>query len=101
MRFISPVPARSDRRTHRSRDSLGTAALGHVDHGIHRRGQLIDITEICEIALRGATQRLRRDAVEQDEAEIAVRPARRLAGVELLPAEMKNRFGLLSRNFPL
>src|SRR6202035_5939306 len=97
----SPVPARSDRRTHRGRDSFGAVAFAHVDHGYHRRGQLIDIADIGEIALRGATQRLRRDAVEQDEAEIAVRPARRLAGVELLPAEMKNGLGLLSRNFPL
>src|SRR5205085_11724865 len=83
------------------RDLLGAVPLGHVNNGLHWRGQLVDVTDIGEVALRYAAKRLGRHAIEQDQTEIAVWPARRLAGVEFFPAKMKNRIGPLSRHFPL
>src|SRR3984893_3626674 len=102
--FGKPVPSFPDHalphRPHRRRELLGAIAFVHVDDGLHRRDQLVDVAHLGEIALRGAAERFRGDAVEQDDAEIAVRPARRLGRIELFPAKMKNRVGLLARHFP-
>src|SRR5256885_6653474 len=54
------------------RDLLGAVALGHVDNGLHWRGQLVDITDIGEVTLRYPAKRLGRHAIEQDQTEIAV-----------------------------
>src|SRR5690349_24784631 len=89
------------RRPHRRGELLGAVALVHVDDSVHRRGELVDVADIGEIALCRAAERLRRDAIEQDQAEIAVGPARRLRGVELLPAEMKRGVGPLARDLPM
>src|SRR5215212_3830012 len=83
------------------RDLLGAVPLGHVDNSLHWRGQLVDVTHIGEVTLRYPAKRLGRDAIEQDQTEVAVWPARRLAGVEFFPAKMKNRIRPLSRHFPL
>src|SRR5690606_39838305 len=42
-----------------------------------------------------------RRSSDLDQAEVAVGPPRRLAGVELLPAEMEDRVGILARDFPI
>src|SRR5437773_8818401 len=88
-------------RPHRCGNLLRPVALIHVDDGFHRRGEFVDVTHFGEIALRGAAHRFRRYAVEQDEAEITVFPPRGRAGVELLPAKMKDRIRLLARDFPV
>ena len=80
----------------RRRQLLGAVALGHVDDGFHRRGEFIDVADIGEEPLGGTAQRFRRDAVEQNQAEIAVGAAGRLAGVELLPAKIENGVGFVS-----
>ena len=80
---------------------FGSVSLRQVDDGLHRSGEFVDVTHFGEISLRYAAERLRCDAIEQDEAEIAVRPARRLAGVEFLPAKVEDRVGLFARDFPL
>src|SRR5437868_13316062 len=87
--------------SHRRGKLFGAVALGHVDHCYHRRGEFVDIADVGEVALGGAAHRLRRDAVEQDEAEITVFPPRCRAGVELLPAKMKNLVRLLAGDFPV
>src|SRR5712671_1339021 len=93
--------ARLSHRPDRGRELFGAVAFGHVDDGDHGGGEFVDVADIGEIALGGTAQRFRRDAIEQDQAEIAVLPPRRRAGVELLPAEMENRIRLLARYFPV
>ena len=93
--------SRLARRAHRRGDLLGAVALVHVDDGLHRRRELVDVADVGEVALGGSAERFRRDAVEQDQAEIAVGAARRLRGVELLPAEMKPVVGLLAGDLPM
>src|SRR6267142_4584647 len=77
-------------RLQRRRQLPGSVSLGQVDHGVHRSGEFVDVTDIGEIPLRGAAEGLRRHAIKQDEAEIAVFPAGRGTGVELLPANMED-----------
>ena len=86
---------------HRRGKLSGAVALVHVDDGFHRRDELVDVADVGEVALGGAAQRLRRDAVEQDQAEITVLAPRRLRGVELLPTEMEDRLGLLAGDLPM
>lgn len=50
-----------------------------------------DIADIGEVTLRRAAQRLRRNAIQKNDAEFAVRPAGRRTGVEFFPPEMKHR----------
>src|SRR5206468_6417477 len=59
---------RSSDLLRRRRQLFGAIALRHVDHGLHRRGEFVDIAHLREIALRDAAERFRRDAVKQDEA---------------------------------
>src|SRR5882672_4208881 len=74
--------ARLSHRPDRGRELFGAVAFGHVDDGDHGGGEFVDVADIGEIALGGTAQRFRRDAIEQDQAEIAVLPPRRRAGVE-------------------
>src|ERR1700761_9250223 len=66
----------------RRRDLLGAVTLRHVDDRLHRSGQLVHITDIGEVTLRGTSQRLGRYAIEQDETEVTVGPPGRRAGIE-------------------
>src|SRR5450631_2866742 len=85
----------------RSRKLFGAVALGHVDDSLHRRNQFVDVADIGKIALRCPAQGFRRDTVEQNKPKIAFSPTRRLAGVELFPAEMKHGVQLFTRDCPV
>src|SRR6202047_1637157 len=86
-------------RPRRRRQLFGSVSLRQVDDGVHRSGEFVDVTHFGEISLRYAAERLRCDAIEQDEAEIAVFTAGRGTGVEFFPAKMKCGVGLLAGHF--
>src|SRR5262249_21628717 len=90
----------SARRSHRRGKLLRTIALVHVDDGLHGRRELVHIGNVGEIALRRTAERLRRNSIQQDQTEIAVRPSGCFAGVELLPSKRENRVGIRSRYLP-
>src|ERR1700680_5094898 len=83
------------------RKLLGSVAFGHVDDRLHRRGEFVDIAHIGKIPLRYPPERPRRDAIEQDDAEIAVRAAGSLTGVEFFPAKMERGVGIFPGHFPM
>src|SRR5216684_2853236 len=88
-------------RPRRRRQLFGSVSLRQVDDGLHRSGEFVDVTHIGKISLRYAAERLRCDAIEQDDAEIAVFTAGRSTGVEFFPAKMECGVGLLSGHFPM
>src|SRR5689334_8658783 len=103
---LLPLPARGERsssaqRPDRRGKPFGAVALVHVDDRFHRRRQFIDVADIGEVTLRGAAERFGRDAVEQDQAEIAIGPACRLRGVEFFPAKIELAIGALARDLPM
>src|SRR5260370_38169000 len=83
------------------RQLFGAVPLRHVDHRLHRSGEFVDVAHIGKIPLRYTAQRLRCDAVEQDQAEIAVLAARRSAGVEFFPAKMERGVGIFPDHIPM
>jgi hypothetical protein len=64
---ISKLPLQPGRR----RKLFGAVPFRHVDDGLHRRGEFVDVAHIGKVSPGYAAERLRCDAIEQDDAEIA------------------------------
>src|ERR1700687_3804733 len=57
-------------RLQRRRYLLGSVSLGQVDHGVHRRGEFVDVADVGEIPLPCDAEALRRHAFERVQSDI-------------------------------
>src|SRR5260370_22562780 len=69
---VHPRQIKLPPRPRRRRQLFGPVSLRQVDDGLHRSGEFVDVTHFGKISLRYAAERFRCDAIEQDDAEIAV-----------------------------